>query len=247
MKLSKGKKYTLWLAGGFLLLACIFQFALIGYQTMVLLCLGLSLYSFLWGLLPYRWFHRLLAGAAVVGVLVIAAIEVPIVAASRGDEQADAPYVIVLGAGVNGDVPSLSLQNRLLAAQRWLTNHPDSKAILSGGQGPGENISEAQCMYQWLTQYGIAGERLLLEDQSRSTRENFKYSAALLQADNGGVLPDQVAVISSEYHLYRASLLAEQVGIHMIGVPAKTTLPVLRINYFLREAAAVGRLWVFGY
>lgn len=128
----------------------------------------------------------------------------------RGDEQADAPYVIVLGAGVNGDVPSLSLQNRLLAAQRWLTNHPDSKAILSGGQGPGENISEAQCMYQWLTQYGIAGERLLLEDQSRSTRENFKYSAALLQADNGGVLPEQVAVISSEYHLYRAGLLAEQ-------------------------------------
>lgn len=154
-------------------------------QTMVLLCLGLSLYSLLWGLLPYRWFHRLLAGAAVVGVLVIAAIEVPIVAASRGDERANAPYVIVLGAGVNGDVPSLSLQNRLLAAQRWLTNHPDSKAILSGGQGPGENISEAQCMYQWLTQYGIAGERLLLEDQSRSTQENLKYSAALLQVDNG--------------------------------------------------------------
>ena len=60
-------------------------------------------------------------------------------------------------------------------------------------------------------------------------------------------VPEQVAVISSEYHLYRASLLAEQAGIHMIGVPAKTTLPVLRINYFLREAAAVGRLWVFGY
>ena len=102
-------------------------------------------------------------------------------------------------------------------------------------------------MYQWLTQYGIAGERLLLEDQSRSTQENLKYSAALLQVDNGGIFPEQVAVISSEYHLYRASLLAEQAGIHMIGVPAKTTLPVLRINYFLREAAAVGRLWVFGY
>ena len=152
-----------------------------------------------------------------------------------GDFPNDADYLVVLGAGVNGRTPSLSLLNRLTAAEAWLQDNPNGKAILSGGQGPGEDISEAGAMYQWLTEHGIAAERLYKEETSATTRENFQYSAELLRQLNGGKLPEKVAVLSSEYHLYRAKYLARQAGLEPLGVPAKTTLPVLRLNYFLRE------------
>ena len=102
-------------------------------------------------------------------------------------------------------------------------------------------------MYRWLAACGIAEDRLYKEEQSTTTRENFQYSVALLKDLNGGTLPQPVAVVSSEYHLYRAEYLARQVGLEPVGVAAKTTLPVLRLNYFIREGAAVVRLWVWGY
>lgn len=240
-------KKNIWLlAAGFALLACFFQFALIGYQTMVLVCLGLAVLTLLLGYIRARWVRRLLLGLTVAGVLALGAIEIPIVAAAQGDTPNEAQYLIVLGAGVNGRTPSLSLLNRLTAAEDWLEANPSGKAILSGGQGPGEDISEAAAMYQWLTEHGIAAERLYKEEASSTTRENFQYSAELLRQLNGE-LPEKVAVLSSEYHLYRAKYLARQAGLEPLGVPAKTTLPVLRLNYFLREGVAVGRLYLLGY
>lgn len=241
------KKKMFGLAGILLLAACFFQFALIGYQTIALFLLGLSLLTLLLGWLQKRWFQRLLAGLTFAGMLCIAVIEVPVIIAAYGDLPADAEYLIVLGAGVNGSTPSFSLSNRLTAAKIWLERHPDSKAILSGGQGAGEEISEAEAMYRWLTAQGIAPERLWKEERSTTTRENFLYSIELLQSNHTGIIPQPVAVVSSEYHLYRAKYLARQLGLETSGVPAKTTLPILRINYFLREAAAVARLWLLGY
>lgn len=241
------KKKTLWLAGIFLFVGCITQFILIGYQTIGLIFLGLSVLTLLLGYIQKRWFQRSLVILTLLGILCIAAIEVPIIMAASGDLPADADYMIVLGAGVNGTTPSLSLSNRLTAAKKWLDAHPDGKAVLSGGQGPGEEISEAEAMYRWLTAQGIAAERLWKEERSTTTRENFLYSLELLQKHNGGEVPQPVAVVSSEYHLYRAKYLAKQAGLEPLGVPAKTTRPVLRLNYFLREAAAVARLWALGY
>lgn len=229
------------------IIGCVFRFLLIGYQTMALIFWGLGVLTLLLGYLPYRWMKRLTAGIAIAGVLCLCVIEIPIIAASRGDTPADAEYLIVLGAGVNGTDPSLSLYHRLVAAERWLQEHPDSIAVLSGGKGPKEEISEAECMYRWLVQNGVEPERLYKEEVSSSTQENFQYSARILLELNGAVMPEPVAVVSSEYHLYRAKAFAGQENIRALGVPAETTYPVLRLNYFIREGAAVARLWILGY
>ena len=231
----------------FFALGCFFRFVLIGYQTIALICWGIGGLILLLSYLPWRWMRRLIAGVTLVGVLCLCLIEIPIINASHGDSNTDAEYLIVLGAGVNGREPSLSLYHRLVAAETWLKEHPDSIAVLSGGQGPKEEISEAACMYQWLVDNGIAAERLYKEEASTNTRENFQYSADILQQLNNGTIPQPVAVISSEYHLYRAKKFAEQEGIKALGIPAETTWPVLRLNYFIREGAAVARLWAFGY
>ncbi len=231
----------------FFVLGCFFKFVLIGYQTIALLFWGLSALTLLLHYLPKRWMRCLVVAFTLAGALCLCIIEIPIVAASRGDNVRDAEYLIVLGAGVNGTEPSLTLYNRLTAAEEWLVDHPDSVAILSGGQGTGEQISEAEAMYRYLVENGIDEERLYKEERSTTTRENFQYSAELLRTLQDGVLPQSVAVVSSEFHLYRAKAFAEQTGLKAVGVPAKTTYPVLRLNYFIREGAAVARLWMLGY
>ncbi len=144
-------------------------------------------------------------------------------------------YVIVLGAGVNGTEPSLSLRNRLEAALDFLEKAPGAAAVLSGGQGPGEQITEAECMRRWLAARGVAPERLILETRAATTRENIEFSLALIEQREGR-RPDGIAIVSSEYHLLRAKMQAKKLGVSdCAGVAARTTLPVLRVNYFIRE------------
>jgi uncharacterized SAM-binding protein YcdF (DUF218 family) len=162
-----------------------------------------------------------------------------------GDAEQDCDYVIVLGAGVNGTVPSLSLRERINGAYDYLVKHPDAVCVVSGGQGNNELISEAQCMFNELTRMGIGEDRIWMEDQSTSTRENLRFSLALIQ-ERTGVKPARIGLVSSEYHLFRAGLMAGDEGVTALGIPARTSWISLRINYFLREIVAVWAYWVFG-
>lgn len=187
-----------------------------------------------------KWLRRvLLAGLCIVlGAMLATSVWIGVSAGGAQEPQAD--YLIVLGAGVNGDVPSLSLRERLDAALDYLKRYPDAVAVLSGGQGSGENLTEAQCMFDWLTARGIASERLLKEEQATSTQENLRFSLDLIE-QYSGARPRTVAVVSSEYHLCRAGLYARQLGVSALGVPAHTSYLTLRINYQVREIFGV---WV---
>ena len=83
-----------------------------------------------------------------------------------------AETVIVLGCKVNGSTPSKYLNDRCKKAAEYLKKNPDAVAILSGGQGSDEDISEAQCMENVLVKLGIEQSRLYKEDRSTSTSEN---------------------------------------------------------------------------
>ena len=175
-----------------------------------------------------------LLAAAVTGVIILNA--------SRGNTETQCRYLIVLGAGVNGTVPSLSLRERLDAAYDYLLENPDTVCIVSGGQGSGEDITEAECMYRYLTKKGIDPSRIIREDQATSTQENLAYSLALMEPEG----ETSVGILSSEYHLYRASLMARNLNLDPVMIPAKTTRLSLRTNYFLREIAAVWYYMIFG-
>ena len=187
----------------------------------------------------------LLTGFVCLGLLVCGVTEVLILRAGLGHPEADCPYVIVLGAKVNGTAPSLSLSDRINAAYDYLTAHPRSIAILSGGQGPDEGISEAQCMFRGLTDRGIDPERLWLEDRATSTWENLQFSMDIIESRTGA-RPDTVGLLSSEYHLFRASLFARDCGITAIGIPARTSWLSISINYHIREVAGVWHYLILG-
>lgn len=141
--------------------------------------------------------------AATVTVLVVHGFS-----ASESIPQ-DTPAV-VLGCAVNGEKPSLMLQKRIDAAFDYLTENPQAVCILSGGKGDGENISEAQAMYNTLVEKGIAPERLYLEDDSTTTAENLRFSKEILEENGMG---DTVVLITTDFHQFRAGLLAKNEGL----------------------------------
>ena len=235
-----------------LLCAAVFRFIFVGYGVMALTLFFCALCCGFFGFLHGRQEKaaRVLRIAAILVLLVgfgcFMAAETPVFLGSRSDESTSADYVIVMGAGINGDIPSLSLQSRLNAAYDWLLKNPDGTAILSGGQGSGENLTEAQCMYDWLTARGVSPERLLLEDRATNTYENIKYSLELLAA-RGVSSPEEIAIVSSDYHLCRIRMIAEHFGFDALCQSARTPYLSLYINCAIREAFALWEIWVFGF
>lgn len=248
--MNKGKKRFIITETVLLLASAFFAFALIGYWTTALVLFGVAAIIALFRLFSTHFDEKtqkilktVLTVCVCLGVAVLIAVEIPIVSSARTDSEPEAPYLIVLGAGVNGEVPSLSLQNRLDAALDYLNEYPASKAVLSGAQGAGEHISEAECMRRFLTANGISENRLIMEEKASSTYENITFSLEKISED-GGDPKGFVAIVSSEYHLYRAKYIAQKIGAKPLGVAGHTSYPVLMLNYFLREAAAVAVMWL---
>ena len=141
----------------------------------------------------------------------IAAIPLSVNMARYANYRADeAQTVIVLGCKVNGTRPSQYLYKRCAAAAEYMRENPEVKAVLSGGQGADEGISEAQCMFETLTEMGVDESRLLLEDKSTNTRENLELSKAIIEAQG---LSKEVLIVTNEFHEYRAKLLCDKVGL----------------------------------
>lgn len=168
-----------------------------------------------------------------------------IVRSARGTDEPESAYLVVLGAGVNGTTPSRSLRERLDAAYGYLTAHPEAVAIVSGGQGSGEDITESQCMYDYLTGKGVDPARIWMEPEATNTIENLRFSLDII-AERTGSAPEKIAIVSSEYHLYRAGIFAGWLEVEAELVPAKTEVFLLRWNYYLREIFAVWYYSLFG-
>ena len=147
----------------------------------------------------------------------------------------DQSTVIVLGCQIRGSNPSGSLKNRCKVAAEYLEEHPDAVCIASGGQGSDEDLSEGQCIYNLLTERGIDGSRIYIEDKSTSTDENIANSVKIIE-ENG--LSKEVAVATSDYHEKRASMICKKNGLTAYSVPARAT-KWARPTFFTREVFGV--------
>lgn len=175
----------------------------------------------------------------VLALLLIAAIITGYLILSVGKGMTgNFRYMILLGAKVNGSEPSPILQDRIDAAYAYLAAHEDVICIVSGGKANGDRISEAQCMFDKLTAMGIDPRRLWLEDKAVNTKQNIRYSIALIEEKTGS-RPDLVGILSSDTHLLRAKLLAKRQGLSVITVPAPSTHRSSYLKHFLREIFVV--------
>lgn len=237
-------KPSLILAILFIIAGCVLRFTMPGHDFLGYTLWGAAVLVFL--LARLHRVGRIVLGVLVcAGMIVFAVFEIPVVRDARTDTDTHPDAIIVLGAGVNGSTPSLSMCNRLDAALTYLNANPGALVIVSGDQGEGEDITEAAAMADYLTAHGIDSARIVQEDQSRTTRENLENSFAILRA-RGDDPADGVGIVTSEYHLYRAKRMARALGADPAGIAAETTLPTMRINYFIREAFAAAYMQLAG-
>lgn len=190
-------------------------------------------------------FGKWILGIGVTVAVVIAVLVVIesclMISAAMDKPKEDDVTVIVLGCKVNGTSPSLTLKSRLDAAYEYLSENESANCVVSGGQGPDEGISEAQCMYNYLVNKGIDKSRIYREDKSTSTRENFEFSKNVIETEK---LSDKVVIVTNEFHLYRAGKVADSVGLEHKSVPASTVW-YLFPTYYVRELWGILYQWVF--
>ena len=187
---------------------------------------------------PLKIFLGLCAAVIAIGAITFCISESLVIRASRGQNYEDADYIIVLGAKVDPWGPSRALDDRLRAALSYLEEYPDSKAVVTGGQGPDEPMSEGACMRNWLLEKGVDPERVIAEENASDTRENLRFSCELIEGDAGQDWQTQkVVIVSSEYHLCRSRYLGRHLLEYDFGTyPAPTSLKAYKIRYFIREA-----------
>ena len=242
-------------AAGLTLLAGMGIWFVPGMKFSAWLCAGIAAALALWAALC-RWGERSKAGKAckvillaglAAGILSFAAVEAFLVHVGRIPPHGESPAaVIVLGAGVNGRTPSLVLASRLNAARTYLGQvPPDIPVILSGGKGPGEDVTEAEAMYEYLTAAGVSGERLYLEERSATTAENLAYSGAILDELGIDTYNNSVAVVTNDFHMARVRYLADsETPMSVTGVPARLPYWWLTANYYTREYFALAKaMW----
>ena len=251
--MKKSVRISLAAAGVFLLLGMGLWFVP-GVKFSAQLCVGIAAALVLWAVL-LRWAEKSRSGKICKGILLafvlagfvgFCSLELLLVTqgtADNSDRPSDA--VIVLGAGVNGTVPSLALATRIDVATDYLEAHPDVPAILSGGQGPGEDITEARAMYDALTKRGIEPGRLILEERSTSTAENFRYSGELLVESGMDMAESTIAVVTNDFHCFRAGMIARRAGLTVFELPAELPWKWLSVNYYVREAFALVKSVLF--
>lgn len=159
----------------------------------------------------------------------------------ESDKQVD--YIIILGGRVYGKKPSRSLNERIIAATKYLKEHKDIMVIASGGTGKGEEISEAEAIKRELIKNGIDETRIIKEDKSKNTIENLKFSLEKInqnKATNNKNTNEKVKalIVTNGYHLYRSKKTAELFGYEAYGLPAKTPLISIPKSY-LREFLSI--------
>lgn len=235
-------------------LAFFLKYCIPGYSFSALVCICLIGILLFYTLMPLvglkwpnlaKWVTRLFTAVLAIGLIVVGITEAIILHASFGDPKESVDYMVVLGAKVNPDGPSVSLWDRICGAYTYLEEHPQVIAIVSGGQGSDEPITEAECMYRELVNLGIDPRRIWIEEEATSTWENLKFTLDLIE-EKTGQRPEKLGVLSSEYHLFRASLFAKACEVDFVGIPAKTSRWGQRINHFMREVAGVWHYLLLG-
>ncbi len=148
-------------------------------------------------------------------------------------------YLVVLGARLHGERMSLSLVYRVEAALDYLDKNPSTKVIVSGGKGSGEDITEAEAMARFFLSEGINEDRIIMENQSKTTQENLLFSKKYVRD------VDSIVIVSNDFHLFRASMIADRVGYEDVHTLAAKTPLVVVTKLWIREYAAVLKTWVF--
>ncbi len=240
----KFTKYALISLGAALMAYTLFYISITSLGVGQILCAGVALAFvaagiFIKRLLEIRWLVIALGVICALGIALLAFLGIY---GNIDNTDHNEDVVIVLGCGIKGERLSIQLRMRLDETVRYHEKNPDAVIVVSGGQGKGEDISEALAMERYLISNGVPAEKIIKEDRSTSTRENLRFSKSILD-EKIGENEYSAVIITSGYHTYRANEYAKKEGIkaNHVGAPIEWFgVPAC----YMRECLAVLKLWI---
>lgn len=181
-----------------------------------------------WHLLP-KVLRVIIISVVILCGIVFLVVEGCVISGFSRKEDRDYDYLLVLGAQVKENGPSVVLQYRLDEAFQYLEDHPHTICIVSGGQGANEPMTEAEGMASYLIRKGINRERILKEEHSLKTNQNIRNSIELI--------PDHasVGIVTNNFHMFRALKIAKKQGMKDFGGLPAGSKPFYLPNNMLRE------------
>lgn len=213
----------------------------IGLLPVAMLGTVLLIYGVFFDKLPFK---KIIGALLAFGLVILISFGTFLaIYGSRDTADYTENTVIVLGCGIRGERVSVGLAKRLNKAAEYHKNNPDAVIIVSGGQGPQEDITEALAMKRYLVDKGIDESKIIMEEKSTSTITNFRYSREIMERE--GLSLSSVVFVTNAYHVYRAASYAKDEGfleVNHLGTDIIWyTIPM---NY-MREMLAVMKMWVF--
>lgn len=196
----------------------------------------------IWGRIP-KIYRIIITTLFTIGLVIFIGVESIIIYNGHHHDTQKPDYLVVLGAGLRGRSISASLLYRLETALDFHDMYPDVKIVVSGGQGKGEDMTEALAMRNFLVDNGVDPSLIIMEDKSTNTYENFLYSKNVLEEET--VKEDfTITIISNNFHMYRAKFLAKEVGFNTHGYPAPSH-KASALVFYVREFFGVIKAYIF--
>lgn len=235
----------LFVVGGSFILYYIISTLALGPVSFSAVLLALGCILMLLGVLDRKFGHlakvvklkKVLIPVAVIVLVIFAVLEAVVISGAVQKDRTKADYIVVLGAGLRGDQLSLTLKQRLDAT---LTCEQGETIVVTGGQGWNETIPEAVAMKKYLVEQGIPDNRVLEESKSTNTNENLDNAKQMIEAHSGKALSDlKVKIISSDYHCFRAKMIAKRHGYEKVTSYGAETHPLLIPSFYTREGMAL--------
>lgn len=217
-------------------------FCILGIVLLVYGYIELKFNIDIWGNIP-KIYRIIITTLFTIGLVIFIGIESIIIYNGHHHDTEKQDYLVVLGAGLRGRSISASLLYRLETALDFHDMYPDVKIVVSGGQGEGEDMTEALAMRNFLVDNGVDPSLIIMEDKSTNTYENFLYTKNVLEEETGKE-DFAITIISNNFHMYRAKFLAKEIGFNAYGYPAPSH-KASAVVFYVREFFGVIKAYIF--
>lgn len=231
-------------------------FAVSNVNTGLILTVIAGIFFLLWGFFynkinevsrkgVLKWVKKLIVSAILFETVLIGYVAF---VGEKDNVTYGEDVLIVLGAGLRGERITLPLKMRLDKALEYHEKNPDALIIVSGGQGYGEDVTEAFAMKRYLVQNGVPEEIVVEEDKATSTSENMKYSKDILENDFGYIADNiKIAFVTNNFHVFRSIKLAQMAGIYNVTHLHTSLQWYNYIPNYIRETLAIFKMWLLKY
>jgi uncharacterized SAM-binding protein YcdF (DUF218 family) len=212
--------------------------------------LGVLWAGMLYGKITLRkWQKRMMLYILTPIIVFFLVIEIIIFSGFFEKPKEEPDYIVVLGTTVYESGPCYLLRQRLQEAVKWAKTYEDAMLVVTGGQGETEPFTEGSEMKRYLVEeLGISEDRILVEEESKNTYENMRFTGELLKKEDENFSYENtpILVVTNDFHMYRSIQIAQKAGYEKVSGAPSGTYIFLFPHYMVREFCAILKNYVLG-